>query len=79
MRRCYSSHGVRVREGDTVVDAGANVGLFTLFLLRGGAIRCACAGRTRQLYRDLKRSPDQIELYKIGVRSQLRLTALLCL
>ena len=38
MRRCYSRHGIRVRDGDTVIDAGANVGLFTLFLLRGGAI-----------------------------------------
>ena len=38
MRRCYCRHGIRVRNGDTVIDAGANVGLFALFLLRGGAI-----------------------------------------
>ena len=38
VRRCYCRHGVRVRNGDTIIDAGANVGLFTLFLLRGGAI-----------------------------------------
>ena len=40
VQRCYSRHGIRVRAGDTVVDVGANVGLFTLFLLRGGAIGC---------------------------------------
>ncbi len=38
VRRCYCRHGIRVRDGDTVIDAGANVGLFALFLLRGGAI-----------------------------------------
>ena len=43
VRPCYIRHGVRVRNGDTVIDAGANVGLFTLFLLRGGAIGCAPA------------------------------------
>jgi len=41
LQRCYSKHGIRVRTGDTVIDAGANVGLFTLFLLRGGALGCA--------------------------------------
>ena len=41
VQRCYSKHGIRVRTGDTVIDAGANVGLFTLFLLRGGALGCA--------------------------------------
>ena len=40
VRRCYCRHGIRVRDNDTVIDAGANVGLFAMFLLRGGAIGC---------------------------------------
>lgn len=34
---CYLRHGVRLQDGDTVVDVGANIGLFTLFVLS----RCA--------------------------------------
>jgi FkbH-like protein/FkbM family methyltransferase len=33
----YLRHGVRLRDGDTVVDIGANIGLFSLFVLS----RCA--------------------------------------
>ena len=54
VRRCYSRHGVRVRNGDTVIDAGANVGLFTLFLLRGGAIGSVAAHLGRQLQGNLQ-------------------------
>ena len=48
VQRCYSRHGIRVRAGDTVVDAGANVGLFTLFLLRGGAFGCVLLDSSRR-------------------------------
>jgi FkbH-like protein/FkbM family methyltransferase len=35
--QCYLKHGIRLRDGDTVVDIGANIGLFSLFVLS----RCA--------------------------------------
>jgi FkbH-like protein/FkbM family methyltransferase len=31
--RCYLKHGIRLRDGDTVVDIGANIGMFSLFVL----------------------------------------------
>jgi len=31
--RCYLKHGIRLRDGDTVVDIGANIGLFSLFVM----------------------------------------------
>src|SRR6185436_17412523 len=30
---CYLRHGIRLRDGDTVVDIGANIGLFSLFVM----------------------------------------------
>ena len=30
---CYLRHGIRIHDGDTVVDIGANIGLFSLFVL----------------------------------------------
>ena len=35
----YKDRRVRIREGDTVVDCGAHVGVFTRFALRSGAAR----------------------------------------
>jgi FkbM family methyltransferase len=35
--RCYLRHGIRLQDGDVVVDIGANIGLFSLFVLS----RCA--------------------------------------
>jgi len=34
---CYLKHGIRLRDGATVVDIGANIGLFSLFVMS----RCA--------------------------------------
>jgi FkbH-like protein/FkbM family methyltransferase len=31
--QCYLRHGIQLRDGDTVVDIGANIGLFSLFVL----------------------------------------------
>jgi FkbH-like protein/FkbM family methyltransferase len=31
--QCYLRHGIRLEDGDTVVDIGANIGLFSLFVL----------------------------------------------
>src|SRR5205814_9356085 len=31
--RCYLRHGIRLRDGATVVDIGANIGLFSLFVM----------------------------------------------
>ena len=31
-QRCYLQHGIQVRAGDVVIDAGANLGLFSLYL-----------------------------------------------
>ena len=30
---CYLRHGIRLNDGDTVVDIGANIGLFSLFVM----------------------------------------------
>jgi FkbH-like protein/FkbM family methyltransferase len=30
---CYLRHGIRIDDGDTIVDIGANIGLFSLFVL----------------------------------------------
>ena len=35
--QCYLRHGIRLQDGDTVVDIGANIGLFSLFVMS----RCA--------------------------------------
>lgn len=35
--RIYSRHGIEIRDGDTVLDIGANIGLFALFASRCGA------------------------------------------
>src|SRR5205823_13985149 len=35
--QCYLRHGIRLRDGATVVDIGANIGLFSLFVMS----RCA--------------------------------------
>lgn len=35
--RVYARHGIEIRDGDTVVDIGANIGLFALFVDRSGA------------------------------------------
>jgi len=37
--QCYLKHGISLRDGDTVVDVGANIGLFSLFVMS----RCANA------------------------------------
>jgi len=37
--QCYLKHGIRLRDGDTVVDIGANIGMFSLFVMS----RCADA------------------------------------
>ena len=29
-RRCYQQHGIRLRPGGTVLDVGANIGLFAM-------------------------------------------------
>ncbi len=31
--QCYLRHGIRLEDGDTVVDIGANIGLFSLFVM----------------------------------------------
>jgi len=31
--KCYLKHGIRLQDGDTVVDIGANIGLFSLFVM----------------------------------------------
>jgi len=31
--QCYLRHGIRLHDGDTVVDIGANIGLFSLFVM----------------------------------------------
>jgi FkbH-like protein/FkbM family methyltransferase len=35
--QCYLRHGIRLQDGDTVLDIGANIGLFSLFVMS----RCA--------------------------------------
>ena len=30
--KCYLKHGITINDGDTVIDIGANIGLFTLFV-----------------------------------------------
>ena len=37
--RCYLRHGIQLHDGDTVIDIGANIGLFSLFVLN----RCPSA------------------------------------
>lgn len=31
--QCYLRHGIRLNDGDTVIDIGANIGMFSLFVL----------------------------------------------
>lgn len=35
--RVYARHGIEIRDGDTIIDIGANIGLFALFVNRSGA------------------------------------------
>ena len=34
--KCYLRHGIKINDGDTVIDIGANIGLFTLFVNQFG-------------------------------------------
>jgi FkbM family methyltransferase len=54
--RCYSQHGVSLRPGDTVVDVGANVGLFALFAASCGASRVACCEPSPRTFAELQRT-----------------------
>lgn len=36
--RVYARHGIDIRDGDTVIDIGANIGLFALFVNRSGIL-----------------------------------------
>ncbi|SEF14586.1 methyltransferase, FkbM family [Rhizobiales bacterium GAS191] len=51
VRDCYLHHGaLAIRDGDTVVDLGANVGNFTnLALAHGGSVRVVAVEPSRQL------------------------------
>ena len=41
--RTYLKHGISLREGDTVFDVGANIGLFTLFASQEFSVGCIYA------------------------------------
>jgi|GEM_PF-937530 len=41
--RTYVKHGISLREGDTVFDVGANIGLFTLFASQEFSVGCIYA------------------------------------
>lgn len=56
--RCYLKHGIRLRDGDVIVDIGANIGLFSLFVLS----RCANA----QIYA-FEPAPAVYELLKANL------------
>jgi FkbM family methyltransferase len=64
-RRCYERHDVHVRDGDVILDVGANIGLFTLSLMeRHRGLRIVCmepVPNTRAcLIRNVNESPWRV-------------------
>lgn len=57
---CYLRHGIHLRDGDTVVDIGANIGLFSLFVMS----RC----RDPKIYA-FEPAPDVYELLKANAEA----------
>lgn len=56
-QRCYERHGVSLRNGDVVVDVGANVGLFSLWVLdRLEDVRLVCVEPVPQIRACLERN-----------------------
>lgn len=54
--RCYAQHGVSVRPGDTVLDVGANVGVFALWAAQQGAARVVCCEPAPPTFAALRRT-----------------------
>jgi FkbM family methyltransferase len=54
----YFSHGITLAAGDTVIDAGANIGLFALRALErcGGNLRLFCVEPVPQIHRVLAKN-----------------------
>ena len=65
--QCYLRHGIRLRDGDTVVDIGANIGLFSLFVLSRCANPTIYACEPAPLVHDLLKS--NCDAYGAGVHA----------
>ncbi|CAL5219615.1 g1485 [Coccomyxa viridis] len=62
--RCYIQHGISVRDGGVCVDVGANIGLFTLFLLGG------FAGGLPRLILACEPAPANMRLLKQNIKTR---------
>lgn len=76
--RCYLRHGIRLEEGATVVDVGANIGLFSLFVLSHCEGARVFAYEPSPVVFELLRAngqvhgPGQIETFNLGVADRAK-------
>jgi FkbM family methyltransferase len=63
VRRCYEQHGVTVRDGDIILDVGANIGMFALSLMqRFRQLRIFCFEPVPNTYACLTRNITECHL-----------------
>jgi FkbH-like protein/FkbM family methyltransferase len=66
--QCYMRHGIRLRDGATVVDVGANIGLFSLFVMSRCKNPTICAFEPAPALHELLRA--NCEAYGSSVRAE---------
>lgn len=81
----YFRHGITLRSGDTVLDVGANVGLFALLALRrcGGDAHIFCYEPIPATFRVLKLNAERVDAerlhpFSIGLASEAKRLRFAC-
>lgn len=71
--KVYARHGIKISDGDTVIDIGANIGLFALFAKQKGArAKVYCFEPAPETFRILEKNVkrfelDEVKLFNAGI------------
>ncbi len=63
----YDGHGLTLKDGDTVVDAGANIGLATLWFASKWKLRQVAIEPVPETFEALKRNAPEVALYNCAL------------